>query len=205
MGSKIKTAFLLGRGKSGINTLLHIPRTNTYRAYVLLTWCCFCPTFSWTCNLGALKRQCEHLQFLEWQTKLWLFHTLMLRPLLYGVETWELSLNKANNWKDVEWPIVPKIACMIGSKTPMPHDIIQIEMGTDPIVIQASFRSMTYIQLLWEFPTRRYSMLALMSSKLLAEHGDIHCWYVVMKQWFESYGISINTLPLFQYSLDHRT
>ena len=41
-----------------------------------------------------------------------------------------------------------------------------------------------------------------MSSRQLAENGDIHCWYAEMQQWFESQGMSINALPPFQYSLD---
>ena len=44
--------------------------------------------------------------------------------------------------------------------------------------------------------------LALMSSRQLAENGDIHCWYAEMQQWFETHGMSINALPPFQYSLD---
>ena len=31
MGNKIRTKILLGRGKGGIHTLLHIPRSNIYR------------------------------------------------------------------------------------------------------------------------------------------------------------------------------
>ena len=37
--------------------------------------------------LGALERQCAHLQFHEPQTNLWLFITLVTPTLLYGVET----------------------------------------------------------------------------------------------------------------------
>ena len=41
-----------------------------------------------------------------------------------------------------------------------------------------------------------------MSSRQLAENGDIHCWYAEMQQWFGSHGMSINALSPFQYSLD---
>ena len=40
-----------------------------------------------------------------------------------------------------------------------------------------------------------------MSSRQMADNGDIHCWYAEMQKWFESHGISINALPLFQYIL----
>ena len=42
----------------------------------------------------------------------------------------------------------------------------------------------------------------LWHQKQLAKHGDNHCWYPEMQQWFDSHGISINALPLFQYRLD---
>ena len=54
-------------------------------------------------------------------------------------------------------------------------------------------------------PKRRYPSLALMSSRQLAENGDIHCWYAEMQQCFESHGMSINALPFFQHSLDSPT
>ena len=41
-----------------------------------------------------------------------------------------------------------------------------------------------------------------MSSRQLAENGDIYCWYGEMQQWFESHGMSIDALPPFHYSLD---
>ena len=41
-----------------------------------------------------------------------------------------------------------------------------------------------------------------MSSKQLAEHGDIRCWYAEMQQRFMPHGISINALAPLQYSLD---
>ena len=47
--------------------------------------------------LGALERQCAHLQFQEPRIKLGLFDTLLTPTLLYGVEAWGPSLNKANN------------------------------------------------------------------------------------------------------------
>ena len=75
-------------------------------------------------------------------------------------------------------------------------------MGAAPTIIEALFQSVTCIQWFWELPKQRYSRLALMSSKQPVEHGDIHCWYGEMQHWFESHGISVKALSLFQYSLD---
>ena len=71
-----------------------------YRAQDLLTRGCLCLTVSWVCN--SLERQCAHLKFQEPQTKLWLFDTFVTPTLLYGVKTWESSLNMANNQKNLE-------------------------------------------------------------------------------------------------------
>ena len=46
-------------------------------------------------------------------------------------------------------------------------------------------------------PRSKVLPIAFMSSKQLAEHGDIHCWYAEMQQWIKSHGISINAQPLF--------
>ena len=178
MGNKIRTRILLGRGERGIQMLLHIPRSNIYRAWVLLTRGCSCQTFSWICNPWFSRETCAHLPFQEPQTKLWLFDTLVTPTLRYGVETWGRSLNKANHWKD----LVSMIVCMIRSKASVPHDIIRAELGASPIIIEALFRSVTCIQRLWELPKRRYPRLALMSSRQLGENGDIHCWYAEMQQ-----------------------
>ena len=83
----------VGRGKGGIHTLLHIPRCNIYKApygKLLGAW----PSHRYAA-LSALERQSARLQFQEPWTKLWLFDTLVTPTLLYGVETWGLSLNKA--------------------------------------------------------------------------------------------------------------
>ena len=65
--------------------------------------------------------------------------TLVTPSLLYGVETWGPSLNKAIHWKYLERPLVSMIACMIRSKASMPHDIIRAEMGATPIITETLF------------------------------------------------------------------
>ena len=57
------------------------------------------------------------------------------------------------------------VAWMIRSKGLVLHDIIPAEIGAAPIIMAA----------FWELPEQSYSRVALMSSKQLAEHGDIHC------------------------------
>ena len=52
---------------------------------------------------------------------------------------WGPSLNESIHWKDLEKPLVSMIACMIRSKTLMPHDIIWAEIGAAPIITEALF------------------------------------------------------------------
>ena len=76
------------------------------------------------------------MQFQEPQTNLWLFDTLVTPTLLYGVEMWGPSLNKANHWKDLGRPLVSMIACMIRSKVSVPHDIKWANMGAASIITE---------------------------------------------------------------------
>ena len=41
-----------------------------------------------------------------------------------------------------------------------------------------------------------------LSSKQLVKHGHIQCWHPETQLWFNSNGISINALTLFQYRLN---
>ena len=62
--------------------------------------------------LGALeKTMCTFA--VPRAAKLGLFDTLLTPTLFYGVEMWGPILNKANNWKDLERPLVIIIARMI--------------------------------------------------------------------------------------------
>ena len=75
------------------------------------------------------------------------------------------------------------------------NKIIWAEMGDAPLITDTLFWFGTNIQWLWDGLKPRYSILILMLSEQLAEHGDIHCWYVEIQQWFKSHGININAPP----------
>jgi hypothetical protein len=82
--------------------------------------------------VGALERQCTHIQFQEARTKLGLFDTLVTPTLLYGVEIWGLSSHKAHNWTGLERPLVLMIGHMITSKA-----FVRGEMGATPKMTEA--------------------------------------------------------------------
>ena len=79
------------------------------------------------------------MQFQEPRAKLWLFDTLATPTLLYRVKTWGPSVPKVNNWRDLNRFLVSINASMIESKASLPYDIIQVEMGTTPILTKALF------------------------------------------------------------------
>ena len=116
MGNKIWTRILLGRGKGGIYTLVHLGVTFTGPRFSLQEVSCARHSRGYAA-LSVLERQCAHFQQ-DPQTKQWLFDTLMTPTLLYGAEMWGPSLNKGKNWK---WCLVSMIACMIRSKASMSH------------------------------------------------------------------------------------
>ena len=143
-------------------------------SYTTITICwCYCADF-WLCG-GTTKTSklfCtdKGLSINMDKTKVW---WCLTPTLLYGVETWGPSLKKAHHWKDLEKrPLVSMIVPMIRSNESVPHDIIQAEVGAAPIIIEALFRSVTFIQRLWELLKRRYPTLSLMSSRQLAKNGE---------------------------------
>ena len=86
MGNKIRTRILVGRGKGRIHMLLHIPRSNNYRRLLV-------PNF-----LVVLSKDNVHIcKSKSHELNCGYFDTLVKPTLFYGVETWGLSLNKANN------------------------------------------------------------------------------------------------------------
>ena len=86
----------------------------------------------------------------------------------------QLPHKHPHNWKRIMSIMRIMIPRMIRSKASVPHDIIRAEMGVAPIITEALFQSVTCTQRLWELPKQRYPRLALMSSRQLAENGDIH-------------------------------
>ena len=91
-------------------------------------------------------------------------------------------------------------ARMISSNPQVTYDLILVEMEATPsihrCIILISDRYPTPL----ERPKQRYSKLVLLSSKPLSEHGENHCWYAEIQQWFKSHSISINALPYHCYS-----
>ena len=92
---------------------------------------------------GIIKLKCMHIQFQEWKSKLWLFDTLVMLALPYRLETWELRLYKAQNWRDLDSSLVLMIVLMIRSKAPVLNNIIYV---CRPIMTKVLFQSETVIQ-----------------------------------------------------------
>ena len=146
MNNEISTR-ILGKVR-GIHTIVHIPRSKIFRTSAVLTGGCLCLTFLWIfspCAFESADRQLHQ----PW-AKLFLFDKLVTLTLLYGVETWERSLHKVNNWRDLERHLV-LIVCTIRSKV-LVAMMYNSHMGSTPIIIEALFRSMTNVERLWELP-----------------------------------------------------
>ena len=90
---------------------------------------CGCATF------GALERECALYSSKSHKLNCGCFDTLVSQPFLLGLETLGPSLNKANNEKDMERPIVP----MIRSKASLLHDFIWADMAGSTIISNALF------------------------------------------------------------------
>ena len=91
MFNKIGAKILLERGKRGTYAYLGV----TFKGPRISLWLAACARLSCGyASVGALERKWALLQFQGPQTKLWLFDTLVTPTLIYGVETWGLSLRE---------------------------------------------------------------------------------------------------------------
>jgi len=135
--------------------------------------------------------------------RLWLFDTLVVSALLYGVQIWGPSIDhherhgRTDGWGGMEKPLVSMIARLIRAKASVPHNIIRAELATSPVMVEALTRSISFMHHLWELPKDKYANLALESSRQLAMQGDTTYWYGEMTSWFELHGFSMdrNCLP----------
>ncbi|MCO5548203.1 hypothetical protein L7F22_001660 [Adiantum nelumboides] len=91
---------------------------------------------------------------------------------------------------------------LIRGKSSVPHDIIRAELATPPMLVEAIFQTVGFIQRVRQLPPDRLSYRALEASRQLAEVGERGSWYAQMTQWFSTHGIDVDRLPPFQYDPD---
>ncbi|MCO5582026.1 hypothetical protein L7F22_035916 [Adiantum nelumboides] len=91
---------------------------------------------------------------------------------------------------------------LICGKSSVPHDIITAELATPPMLVEAIFQTVSFIQRVPQLPPDRLSYRALEVSRQLAEAGERGSWYAQMTQWFNTHGIDVDRLPPFQYDPD---
>ena len=125
MGNKVRTRILLRRGKGAIHMILHIPRRNICRTLVNFGGL---PMLKFLMDMQPLVRLKDNVHIYSSKShKLNCGNLIHLSLFLcYGVKAWRRSLNKENNWKNLEKLLVSMIACIIRSKTLVPHVIIQV-------------------------------------------------------------------------------
>lgn len=94
------------------------------------------------------------------------------------------------------------ISRLFRSKPSVPHDIIRAELATPPMLVEALFQTVCFIQRIRELPPDRLTCRAFEASRQLAETGEQGSWYSQVTQWFASHGLDMERLPPFQYDPD---
>ena len=87
----------------------------------------------------------------------------------------------------------------------MPHHIIQAEMGATPNYQHGITPINVQYPTTLGGPETKVLKFGTYIIKRNLLNTDIHSWYVEMRHWFKSHGISINALPPFQHRLDHQS
>ena len=79
----------------------------------------------------------------------------------------------------------------------MPHDIIRAELATPPMVVEALFQTVCFIQRMRELPPDRLTRRAFEAAIQLSESGHERAWYSQVRAWFEGHGLDMESLPPF--------
>ncbi|MCO5610564.1 hypothetical protein L7F22_064803 [Adiantum nelumboides] len=134
----------------------------------------------------------EENAVMEPRTKGWLFDTLVTPTLMYAAPVWAPSLTQSS-WTQVERPQVIMLSRLIRGKPSVPRDIIRAELAAPPMLVEALFQTVCFIQRVCKLPQDRLSYRALEASRQLA---------VCYTRWFSIHGLDIEELPPFQYDPD---
>lgn len=120
---------------------------------------------------------------------------------MYEAPLWGPDVSD-EGWRKIERPHVMMISRMIRNKPFVPHEIIRAELVAGPMVVDALFQTVTYLQRIQQMDPHRYPRLALQSSQFIASEGHTRSWYARILTWFVTHGLQIDHLPPFRYNLD---
>ncbi|MCO5608604.1 hypothetical protein L7F22_062817 [Adiantum nelumboides] len=118
---------------------------------------------------------------------------------MYATPVWAPSLI-GSWWTQVERPHIIMLSRLIRTTLSVPHDIIRAELATPPMLVEALFQTVCFIQQVRQLPRDRLSYRALEASRQLAESRESGSWYAQMTQWFNTHGLDIQQLPPFEYA-----
>ena len=151
--------------------------------------------------LATLERRCHQAHFQEPRTKGWLFDTLVTPALMYAAAVWAPGLTETQ-WRQVERPQICMISRLLRSKRTVPHDIVRAELAAPPMVVEALFQTVCFIQRMRELPADRLTRMAFDAAIQISESGYDRSWYTQVSTWFRAHDLDMERLPPFQYDPD---
>lgn len=80
-----------------------------------------------------------------------------------------------------------------------PTSYHSMEFVAAPIVTEALFQTISYIQRVRETGPTQLPKLALQSSQEIATRGTHPSWYASVLTWFTAHGLQMDKLPPYQY------
>ena len=151
--------------------------------------------------MAMLERRCHQAHFQEPRTTGWLFDTLVTPALMYSAVVWAPGLT-VDQWAQIERPQICMISRLLRGKQTVPHDIIRAELATPPMVVEALFQLVCFIQRMRALPPDRLTRRAFEAAIQLSESGHDRARYSQVRAWLERHGLDLESLPPFQYDPD---
>ena len=87
----------------------------------------------------------------------------------------------------------------IRSESTIPHKIITTEFTLPPMLVEALFQLVVFINRIHSQSQDRISRQAFEASQSLYESNDTSSWYNTVVSWLFSNGLDINYLPPLKY------
>ena len=120
---------------------------------------------------------------------------------MYSAVVWAPGLTN-DQLAQIERPQICMISRLLRGKQTVPHDIIRAELATPPMMTEALFQTICFIQRMRELPPDRLTRRAFEAAIELSEGGHERAWYSQVRAWLGAHGLDLENLPPFQYDRD---
>lgn len=125
--------------------------------------------------LYSFLNKCRRAHLVSWELWKFLFKTLVLSVILYGIQVWGPGCKKTS-WKCLERIQKMFLQEKLGVKNQTPYAILMAETGFLPVEVEALYLTINYVARLRSFSTSRLPCQALQDTRLEGWLSDVGAW-----------------------------